>query len=136
MQAQGRLEPLLLVRRRGHLDELAHLGPAQAALGEGPVDHGQLQEGLARGQQVPGLAPAHAEAVGGVLGRGPAAAELLQAPGVEVLQVKRDHPVLEAGRGVGQADPLLDLLEGQALLEGEHFGNVLVQRGLRHGVLS
>jgi hypothetical protein len=44
--------------------------------------------------------------------------------------------VLEAGGGVGQADPLLDLVKRQALLEGECFGYVLGDRESDHDILS
>jgi hypothetical protein len=43
--------------------------------------------------------------------------------------------VLEPGGGVGQADPLLELLEGQAFLEGEGVRNLLSGGELDHGIL-
>ncbi|MHC4965738.1 MAG: hypothetical protein ACYTGE_12565, partial [Planctomycetota bacterium] len=89
-----------------HPDQLAHLGPAEAPLGEGPVDLGQLHEGLAGGEKVAGLAAAHAEAQGGPLGRGAAAVEPVQPAGVDVLEVEGDDAVLEPGGGVGETDPL------------------------------
>ncbi|MHC4385069.1 MAG: hypothetical protein ACYS0J_19870 [Planctomycetota bacterium] len=72
----------------------------------------------------------------GVLGRGAAAAELVEAPGVQVLEIEGDDPVLEAGGGIGQADALLDLGHRQALLEGECFRNVLGWCESNHDVLS
>jgi hypothetical protein len=44
--------------------------------------------------------------------------------------------VLEAGGGIGQADALLDLGHGQALLEGECFRNVSGWCESNHDVLS
>ena len=63
-------------------------------------------------------------------------AELVEAPGIQVLEVEGDDPVLEAGGGVGQADPLLDLVKRQALFEGQCIRNVLRDRESNHDVLS
>ena len=118
-QLEGRLQPSLLMLAGRDLHDLPDLRPAERPSPEGVVDCGKVHEGLSRRQQVAGLAAAHAEAVRGIPGRGPVAGHLVELAGVDLLEIEGARPVLEPGGDVGEAETLLDLVEGKALLENQ-----------------